>query len=179
MPTLKIVTFGQTRVTLDGQDIVWHASSARDLFFYLLSFPEGRSKGDVALALWPGEENETVASNNRFRVALHRVRAALEDSDSVVKEYERYRLSPTVLATSDVFAMQSALQDAQVALSSPAHDVQAAREALQRAVDLYGGEYLPDVRSDWARTAREEYKSSYVRAMLELSKLHYDAGESN
>ncbi|WP_202630567.1 bacterial transcriptional activator domain-containing protein, partial [Deinococcus alpinitundrae] len=32
---------------------------------------------------------------------------------------------------------------------------------------------------DWARTAREEYKSSYVRAMLELSKLHYDAGESN
>ncbi|WP_438503510.1 AfsR/SARP family transcriptional regulator, partial [Deinococcus alpinitundrae] len=174
MPTLKIITLGRTRATLDDTEIVWHAASARELFFYLLSFPDGRTQRDVALALWPDEENENAASSNRFRAALHRVRAALEDADSVVKAYERYRLSPEVLAISDVCAMQSALQDAQLATMPKIKQL-----ALQRAVDLYGGEYLPDVRIDWARTAREEYKSSYVRAMLELSKLHYDAGESN
>ncbi|MGY2896387.1 BTAD domain-containing putative transcriptional regulator [Deinococcus sp. UYEF24] len=179
MHDLKIVTLGQIRATLDGQEVVWHASSARDLFFYLLSFPEGRSKDDVTLALWPKEEHDTTASSNRFRVALHRVRVALGDPDSVVKEYNRYRLSPEVLAATDVCAMQFSLHEARLAGSSLLSGAQATRKALQQAVDLYGGEYLPDVRTDWASTAREEHKASYVRATLELSQLHHDAGESD
>ena len=87
MPTLKIVTLGQTRVTLDGHDIVWHAASAHDLFLYLLSFPDGRSQRDAVLALWPEEEHDNPASSNRFRVALHRVRAALGKTESVFIEY--------------------------------------------------------------------------------------------
>ena len=177
MPTLKIMTLGRTRVTLDGTEIVWRAASARELFFYLLSFPDGRSQRDLALALWPDEDNENAASSNRFRVALHRVRAALGSPDSVVKEYERFRLSPEVLAASDVAAMQGALHDAQIACTRSRPDTQAMREALQRAVDLYSGDYLPDVRADWANAAREEYKASYVRATLELSRLHREAGE--
>lgn len=177
MHELKIVTFGQARITLNGRDVVWHAASARELFFYLLSFPQGRNQHDVVLALWPDEENETVASNNRFRVALHRVRAALGHLDSVVKEYERYRLSPEVLATSDVYAMQVALHDAQGNDMGLATGTQVTRDALQQAVNLYGGEYLPDIHAEWASTAREEYKGSYVRATLELSKLHCQAGD--
>jgi two-component SAPR family response regulator len=177
IPTLKIVTLGQTYVTLDGLEIVWHATSAREPLFYLLSFPEGRSKDNVALALWPDEENENAASSNRFRVALHRLRRALGKTEAVFKEYERYRLSPELLATSDVSAMQSALHDAQIAGPPLAHGVPATHEALQRAVDLSGGEYLPDVRTDWADTARAECKASYVRATLELSMLHCEAAE--
>ena len=181
MQTLKVVTFGHARSpwmeSLDGKEVVWHAASARELFFYLLSFPDGRSKGDVAVALWPAEEGDNAASSNRFRVALHRLRAALENPVAVVKEYERYRLSPEVLAASDVFALQAALHDAQLADAAPAQGVQAVRAALQRAVNLYGGESLPDVPSDWATTAREEYKVSYVQAMLELSMLHCEAAE--
>ena len=177
MLTLKIVTLGHARVTLDGRDLVWHAASARDLFFYLLSFPDGRSQRDVALALWPDEENENAASSNRFRVALHRLRAALGISGSVFKEYERYRLSAEVLAASDVFAMQAALHDAQIIGPGIVSGSQASREALQQAVNLYGGEYLPDVRTDWANAARGEYKADYVRANLELSTLHCEAGE--
>ena len=177
MPTLKIVTLGQTRVTLNGTEVAWHATSARDLFLYLLSFPRGRTQRDVALALWPDDENENAAGSNRFRVALHRVRAALGTTDSVFKEYERYRLSPEVLATSDVFALQAALHRAQLASTDPASGTLATREALQQAIDLYGGEYLPDVHTDWADTAREEYKASYVQATLELSMLHCEATE--
>ena len=177
MPILKIVTLGQTHVTVDGQEIVWHAASARDLLFYLLSFPDGRSQRDLALALWPDEDNENSASSNRFRVALHRLRTALGNTETVVKEYERYRLSHEVLATSDVFAMQAALHDAHLAFTASHPDTQTSRAALQRAVDLYGGEYLPDVRTDWASAARGEYKASYVHATLELSRLHRDAGE--
>ena len=177
MPTLKIVTFGQTRITLDGQEIVWHATSARDLFLYLLSFPDGRSQRDVASVLWPDEENQDAASSNRFRVALHRVRAALGKTGAIFLEYERYRLSPEVLAASDVFAMQAALRDAQLSGADLVSGTQPAREALQRAVDLYGGAYLTEVRADWADTAREEYKAAYVQATLELSMLHCEAAE--
>jgi two-component SAPR family response regulator len=122
IPTLKIVTLGQTYVTLDGLEIVWHATSAREPLFYLLSFPEGRSKDNVALALWPDEENENAASSNRFRVALHRLRRALGKTEAVFKEYERYRLSPELLATSDVSAMQSALHDAQSLKENVEHE---------------------------------------------------------
>ena len=86
-------------------------------------------------------------------------------------------MSPEVLATSDVFAMQAALRQAQIAGSSTAHGIQATRDALQRAVDLYGGEYLPDMLADWVGATRQEYKGCHVRALLELSKLHYDVGE--
>ena len=177
MSTLNIVTLGQAHVTVDGQEIVWHAASARDLLFYLLSFPDGRSQRDVALALWPDEDNENAASSNRFRVALHRLRAALGKPELVIRLYERYQLSHEVLAASDVFAMQAALHDAHLACTASRPDTQASRAALQRAVNLYGGEYLPDVRTDWASAAREEYKASYVQATLELSRLHRDAGE--
>ena len=177
MPTLKIVTFGQTHLTLDGQEIAWHAASARELFLYLLSFPDGRSQRDAVLALWPEEEHDNPASSNRFRVALHRVRAALGKTESVFMEYERYRLSPEVLATSDVFAMQAALHDARLAGSDLLSGAQATREALQQAVGLYGGEYLTDVRADWVDAAREEYKASYVQGVLELSMLHCEAAE--
>ena len=172
MHDLKVVTFGQARVSIDGQDVVWHASSARDLFFFLLSFPEGRSRDDIALALWPEEEGESAASSNRFRVALHRMRAAFEDQGAVVKQYDRYHLSHEVLAASDVYILHAAVQDADLAATPETR-----RLALQRAVDTYGGEYLPDHRADWATTAREEHKASYVRATLELSMLHCEAAE--
>ena len=172
MLNLKIVTFGQLRVLIDGHDVVWHASSARDLFFFLLSSPEGRSQDDIATALWPEEEGRSAASSNRFRVALHRMRAAFGDQEAVVKEYDRYRLSHQVLGTSDVYALHAALQDADFAATPEAR-----RLALQRAVDSYGGEYLPDHRADWASAARAEHKASYVRATLELSMLHCEAAE--
>ena len=177
MAILRIVTLGQTRVTLDGVEVVWHAASARDLLFYLLSFPHGRSQRDVALALWPDEDNESAASSNRFRVALHRLRAALGKPETVIKLYERYRLSLEVLAASDVAAMQSALHDAHLACTASRPDTQTSRAALRQAVDLYGGEYLPGMRADWAGAAREEHKASYVHANLELSTLHCEAGE--
>ena len=172
MHDLKIVTFGQAHVLVGNQDVVWHASSARDLFFFLLSSPEGRSQDDIATALWPEEEGRSAASSNRFRVALHRMRAAFGDDEAVVKEYDRYRLSREVLKTSDVYALHAALQDADTAAAPEAR-----RLALQRAVDSYGGEYLPDHRADWASAARAEHKASYVRATLELSMLHCEAAE--
>ena len=177
MHDLKIVTFGRARVLIGDQDVVWHASSARDLFFFLLSSPEGRSQDDIATALWPEEEGRSAASSNRFRVALHRMRAAFGNNEAVVKEavvkaYDRYRLSHEVLATSDVYALHAALQDAGSAGTPEARQL-----ALQRAVDSYGGEYLPDHRADWASAARAEHKASYVRATLELSMLHCEATE--
>ena len=170
--TLSITTFGQTRVRLGDQDVAWHAVSAQNLFYFLLSYPEGRTQTDIVAALWPDEEGESAASSNRFRVALHRVRAALGDQESVVKAFGRFRLSRAALAASDVYALHAALHDAEIAQGTAARQV-----ALRRAVELYSGEYLSDHRADWAITARSEHKASYVRATLELSMLHCEAAE--
>lgn len=76
MPTLKIVTFGQTRVTVDRQKIAWCDASGRHLSFYLLALPYGRGQRDAAPALWPDEENENAADSNRLQVALLREHGA-------------------------------------------------------------------------------------------------------
>ncbi|THF69177.1 response regulator receiver protein [Deinococcus sp. Arct2-2] len=168
MHDLDIRTFGQVRVTISGQDVVWQAASARNLLFFLLSFPEGRGRHDIALALWPDDDEASPVVSARFRVALHRLRAALGDIGSVIGERERYRLSPEVLAASDVHTL------------SAAEHVQGAeprQAALQQAVMAYRGEYLPDHRAEWAITAREQHKATYVRAALERAMQHCVASQ--
>lgn len=172
MPELQIRTFGQTRVLLGDQEVRWSAQSARDLLLYLLSFPEGRTRSQLFADLW--EHDVDSATRNRFRVTLHRLRASLGLPGAVTEEHGRYRLAPEVWRASDVYALYAALNE-----TGP--DAGARTGALERAVQAYGGDFLAGEDAEWALKARDEHKSAYVRATLELSLLrceHRDCGPS-
>ncbi|HWG85838.1 MAG TPA: BTAD domain-containing putative transcriptional regulator [Deinococcales bacterium] len=172
MEHLQVRTFGQAEVLVNGRPAEWHAQAARDLFFYLLSHPEGRTKDEILETLW-GLDPDAAASN-RFRVTVHRLRSALEMPDAVVEDHGRYHLAPAVFAASDVHALHAALDEA-----SHNQDVNARLAAYQRALAAYGGDYLPGERNEWAEGAREEHKAAYVRAALELSLLYCDGADCN
>lgn len=167
MEQLEVRALGGAEVLVGGREAEWHAAAARDLFFYLLSHPEGRSKEDVLETLWDLEGSP--AANNRFRVTVHRVRAALGSPDTVLEERGRYRLGPAVFAASDVHRLHESLDQAASAEDS---DVRLA--AIQRALAAYGGEYLAGERAEWASAAREEHRAAYARAAIELSLLYCD-----
>ena len=167
MSELQIQTLGQTRILVSGAEIKWPAQSARELLLYLLSFPEGRTKHQLFEDLWQREVD--AAGNNRFRVTMHRLHTALGVPQAVSEEHGRYRLSPDVWRQCDIYTFYQALGDAELQ-----RDKVLKKAALQRAITLYGGDYLAEESAGWVDTARQEHQAAYVQANLELSLLHCD-----
>lgn len=166
-PALQILTLGTAEVLVDGQPAVWHAASAQELLFYLLSFPEGRSQNEILRDLW--NLSPDAASTNRLRVTVHRLRAALGRPDALGIAYGRYHLAPAVVQASDVHALYRALHTAEHA-DAPTERLR----AFEMVEALYTGEYLPGVQTEWAQSAREEHRAAYVQACVERSALHCD-----
>jgi DNA-binding SARP family transcriptional activator len=167
VPALRVRTLGQVEVLVAGRCAVWHAQTAEELFFYLLSYPEGRSKGEILETLW-GLDPDPVA-NNRFRVTVFRVRTALGNPQAILEDHGRYRLAEEVLHSTDLFGFYQALS-----LGHHATCETARLEDYSKAISLYRGDYLPGVSSNWVSQAREEHKTAYVQALLEVALIHYD-----
>jgi len=164
MTALQLRSLGHAEVLRDSQPVKWGAESARELVFFLLAGSGGQTREEIIDALW--HEDATARSGNRFRVTLHRARTALGGPDTIVEEGGAYRLSDEVLRASDVFALYAALAEAE------RREGDARFLALSRAIDAYGGDFLPRVQAEWVQAAREEYRTAYTRARVERSLLH-------
>ena len=167
MDRLSIRTLGRAEVSLGGQPVQWRAESARTLVFYLLTHPGGRSRTEIISALWDAEPDAPLSS--RFRVTVHRARAALGRKDGLLEEHNRYRLSDEVLASSDIRVFTAALEQSR----RERPEVRVA--SLLHLLQTFPGEYLPLESAEWAREARAEHRAVCVGAQIELSQLHCDA----
>ncbi|GGL90659.1 hypothetical protein GCM10010840_30870 [Deinococcus aerolatus] len=169
MPDLHIKTFGQTQVLVNGQEVKWSAQSARELLLYLLAFPEGRTRAQTLNDLWG--QDVTASTCNRLRVTLHRLRGALGLPGTVYERNGRYQLAPGVWRSSDVYGLYAALNEAEQQ-GGASNRIQ----ALGKAIGAYAGDFLAEEEAEWAVRARDEHKSAYVQANLELSLLHCQGG---
>ncbi len=168
MSSLQIFTLGQAAVRINGQPVQWHSASARKLFFYLLSKQTSQNRDAILETLWGLEVN--ALNSNRFRVNVHRVRMALGGRDTVLEQHGRYRLSPAVLAASDIHAFYSELERAK-----HVSDFEPRLLAFRRALAFYQGHFLafePWSDSDWVLQTRAELQAAYTRAEIEVSLLH-------
>ena len=89
-------SLGQAEVLRGGVPVAWPARSAEELLWYLHAHPDGRYRHDLLRDLWDLED--TPAAANRFRVALHRLRHALDFPEAVTERGGRYALHPDLLA---------------------------------------------------------------------------------
>jgi two-component SAPR family response regulator len=74
---VRIFAFGNRRVERDGRPLDspdW-SQKPRELLYFLLSHPEGRTKEQIGLALWP--EASTAQLRSSFHDTLYRLRRAL------------------------------------------------------------------------------------------------------
>jgi two-component SAPR family response regulator len=170
MMNLSIQTLGATQILLDHQAAAFKSRTAEELFLYLLSHPEGKTKEQIFEDLWATTPDKN--SNNRFRVNVHRIRSALSHEQAILEQHERYFVHPDILASTDLHRLHAALEQT----SATAHDEAANLAAYQKVLTLYKGDFLPEVGATWASELREELRSVYVRANLELSMLHCSAG---
>jgi two-component SAPR family response regulator len=169
MQSLKILTLGQAEVLVDGHPVQWRSDAARTLFFYLLSYPDGKSREEIIEMLWNTEPD--AVSGNYFRVVIYRLRAALGWRDAITEEHSYYHLAQEVFEASDTHEFYRAFGQAEHAATP---EVRLKR--YRRVLAVYAGEYLPHESADWVLEVRGQHRTAAVRAEIEISLLHRQNG---
>jgi DNA-binding SARP family transcriptional activator len=179
---LRVFALGPARVEKDGlplESLDW-GHKPRELLYYLLSHPQGRTKEQIGLALWPEASNAQLRSS--FHDTVFRLRRALGGKEWVSFRKGRYAFERSLGYSFDVEAFEGNLSEAR-RLRSEAPE-QAIRH-LQEAAGLYGGDFLEDSGdSEWAMIRREKIEREYGEALLLLGgllfarKRHVEAAEA-
>lgn len=167
---LEVKAFGLGEIRQNGQVIpgaVWRSSRARALFFFILDNGSVR-KDTIGLEFWPDFSSGKISSN--FHATLWRVRQALGSKDAITFENEQYALHPSFQVWYDVAEFEDLLTQA----GQPDRSKLERIEMLRRALDLYSDHYLLDTYMDWSDRRREELRSRYLEALLELAAAEKD-----
>lgn len=176
---LQINTLGAFQVSRGNEVIAdreWRSSKARQLF-QLLVTERGRvlSRERLQETLWPSLNSE--AAYNNLRVTLNRMIKALEPNRPegapvayLVQQGETYGFNLNADYVLDVEQFAIAVAGGQRAIRMNQHQV--ALDMLQRAVELYRGQYLPDaLYDDWTQVERERLMMLFANAALELGDM--------
>jgi DNA-binding SARP family transcriptional activator len=166
---LRIFALGPARVEKEGLPLDspdWIQKS-RELLYYLLSHPEGRTKEQIGLALWP--DASTAQLRSSFHDTVFRLRRSLGGKEWVVFEKRRYAFGRSLDYSYDVEEFERHLSEARRLRSE---DPDQTIQHLQEAIDLYAGDFLEDIaQSDWMLERQEELRRFYGESLLLLGGL--------
>ena len=174
-PSIEAYALGETRVLVDSRPISeaeWRSNRAKEMFFYLLCCGTGRSKEQIAAALWPDLSPAKASSN--FHINLYRLRRAIFPGIFTL-EQGRYELNPHLNIWSDVAELESLLSQAE---NLP--DGSEARTAkLEQAVQTYRGTFMNEFYSEWTEMPRRQLEDKYLKALSLLASFNRDRGKYN
>ena len=174
-PALRVVSLGPVRVERHGVPVPlaeWKYAKARELLFLLLLHPEGRTREQIGLALWPDVSTEQLRTN--LHPVLHHLRRVLGGAEWVIHEGGVYRFDRTRDYSFDVEEMDRLIAEA----ASATDDCQAAAVALARAAALYEGDFLEQdpPAGDWHLDRQGTVRRRYLEALSALGTTYMAAG---
>ncbi len=173
-PALRVRTLGGFMVWQGEQPIPasrWTRRAATALFTSLLSAPGYRlHREQVGDWLWP--EAEPAAAARNLHATLHLLRDVLDGPGAPASAL---RLAGAMVVLEPAGGAPPAMEwlDA-AAFERMARAALAGgdRAACQAALDLYGGDYLPDEPyAEWVAPRREELRARYQALLLHLARL--------
>jgi DNA-binding SARP family transcriptional activator len=160
---LRIETLGNFQVWRGDQLIPyngWRRGKTRKLFQILITHRYSPLDRDQYCEhLWPGAEPEVAGRN--FKVALNTLYNVLEpkrlagsESAYILREGTIYGIRPGADIWIDTDFFRKTVLEAEEFL---VNDIELAGGKLEKAMEFYQGEYLPDARYEtWAATEREQ-----------------------
>jgi LuxR family transcriptional regulator, maltose regulon positive regulatory protein len=156
---LEILTLGKLQVSLNGMPIRIPFAKAGELLVFIV-LNGASSREDIMNALWDGSLE--TRHHEYFRVAARRLRAALSEHPDVgfnpfPFENKFYSLAPQIRPTLDVNLAQQALE-----LGKP--------QQLQATLEVYKGEFLPGVNTEWVSIIRTRVLEHTVAAAATLGE---------
>ncbi len=150
----------------------WTYARSCELLFYLVCHPP-RTKAQIGLALWPDASPDRLRRS--FHDTLYHLRRALGRPEWIVFEKGHYSFNRSLDYFFDAEAFETELAEVRRhAAEAPARAI----THLERAVELYGGDFLEDlaVEGEWALIRREELRRAYQEALLTLGRLLFAEG---
>jgi len=161
---LRIFALGPLRVVRDGETLGverWGSAKARELLLFLACHPEGCTREQVGVALWP--EASSAQLRNVFHVTLHRLRKAMDRTGWIVVEGERYRIAAPLELDADTFEREVTTLRRELARGG------AALERMRGALALYHGDFLSgEMFGDWHLERRDRLARLCVDGLLAL-----------
>jgi DNA-binding SARP family transcriptional activator len=166
-PKITIQTLGQSRIWLDGASVSvpeWRTQpTVRELFFLLLTNPDGLTKEEIGLILWPDSSQKQLKV--QFKNTIYRLRRALGKEIIIFDSIgEIYRFNWALDYEYDVEQFWNEIKQAQA--SSGENRI----AAYQSAVNIYQGKYLPDGEGYWIEPERERIWQENLKARLSLAR---------
>ncbi len=160
-----VVEVGDTALTAAD----WSYAKPRELMFLLAASPP-MTKDQIAAALWPDLSRQQLG--NALHTALRELRRALGDPGWVRYSDGRYRFDRSRPHECDVTAFEDALLAAR-----RARPAEAALPELQRAIAVYGGDFLDGMATgEWALVRRDELRRAFESALLATGRMQVAAG---
>ena len=156
---LRLRSFGALEVWVAEQPVRFAFSRCAELVAWLaLHGPASREK--IVDALWDG--SRTASHLEYFRVVVRQARAALRaagalEFNPIVYSAHTYSLAPQLSVSSDVALLERALHNPST-------------ELLKTALEVYRGEFLPGVTSEWAALRRTKLLDMVLEIALRLAE---------
>ncbi|MRH43657.1 transcriptional regulator [Aquibacillus halophilus] len=174
--TLKIQTLGKLRLQLGNifiEETDWQRGKAKELFeFFITNKNKLIAREVIYREIWPDQDDD--AANRSFKVSFNSLlktiephRKAREDSFFIKRKGSFYGIN-----NDSVYQLDTLLFEEWVSKGLAENDPYQAKELLNRGLNLYEGDYLPDRRfEDWCLTERERLQVIYLRAAEKIAQV--------
>jgi len=150
----QIYTFGSLQIHGSGNALLLKGDKVRSLLAYLILNPRRLHRRElIADIIWPDSPPERVRRN--LSDTLHRLQK------EIAPDLIQIETDSIALQTNDNLWVDVWEFDALIAGNTP--------DNLQKAIDLYQGDLLPDIYEDWVLADRELRRSQYLSALESLA----------
>jgi non-specific serine/threonine protein kinase len=168
VPALRVLALGTVEVSVDGAPLhpkAWGYAKARELLLFLLLHPEGRTRDQVGVALWPDASPAQVRNN--FHVTAHHLRKALGRSEWLRYDRDRYQISAGASVPVEFDAARFEREVTDNIRRARRGSVQI--EALRDALALYRGEFAEgEPYGDWHQDVRDRLSRVFADGLETL-----------
>jgi predicted ATPase/DNA-binding SARP family transcriptional activator len=163
-PALRVVSLGSVRVERHDVPVPlaeWKYAKARELLFLLLLHPEGRTREQIGVALWPEVSADQLRAN--LHPVLHHLRRVLGGPEWIVHEAGVYRFDRSRDFSFDVDELEALMRSA----ASLKSDRKALTAGLGRLVELYQGDFLEQdpPAGDWHLERQGALRRRYLETL--------------
>ncbi|CAN5386594.1 BTAD domain-containing putative transcriptional regulator [soil metagenome] len=176
---LTIRTFGFVEIFRDASKPfapdAWTTKRARDIFCYIATSNHRRVEKEILIdAFWGDEGLDAIEKN--FHPTISHIRKALNSRQSFKQNFlmfrdGAYQLNPELVYSIDTEEFEKAVGAAENAKREK--DATQFRESLEKAHELYRGEFMSGIYEDWADERRNYYSEQHSRILNALAKLAF------